>query len=78
MWVSDYRRPGTLVPATEARFLRARGGGSPMGKGLLAGTPGSDDDAFRREMGVEEPPMAWHEVVALTEREGLPGNARTH
>lgn len=34
--VSDYRRPGTLVPVAQARFVRGRPGTSPMGQGWIA------------------------------------------
>lgn len=34
--VSDYRRPGTLVPVAQARFVRGRPGTTPMGQGWIA------------------------------------------
>lgn len=36
VWVTDFRRPATLVPAARARFVQIPGGKSPMGRGILA------------------------------------------
>ena len=36
VWVTDFRRPATLVPAERARFVQVPGGKSPMGRGILA------------------------------------------
>lgn len=36
VWVIDFRRPGTFIPAAGARYLQVPGGKSPMGRGLLA------------------------------------------
>jgi copper chaperone NosL len=43
VWVSDYRHPGSLIPATTATYVQLGAGHSPMGRGLLA--VASDDDA---------------------------------
>ena len=43
VWVSDYRHPGTLIPATAATYVQLGAGRSPMGRGLLA--VASDGDA---------------------------------
>lgn len=67
VWVSDYDRPGTLIPARQARFVRAGGPGSPMGKGLAAFR--SDADARRLSAGAAT--SGWDEVIALVAREGL-------
>ena len=67
IWVSDYDRPGNLIPARRARFLRLGGPASPMGKGLVAFR--SEVDA--RRMAAESPTLGWDEVLALVGREGL-------
>ena len=64
LWVSDYARPGQLIAAERARFLRVEGPGSPMGKGLMAFR--SDDDA--RRVSSAAATSGWTEVVALVER----------
>ena len=43
VWVTDFRRPETLIPAERARFLQVAGGKSPMGRGILA--TATDDGA---------------------------------
>lgn len=68
--VSDFERPGTFLPAAEARYLRAAGPASPMGKGLTAFAPGADSAALRR-VGGDAAPLRWDEVLALVEREGM-------
>lgn len=69
-WVGDFTRPGTLVRADSARFLRTTGPRtSPMGRGLLAVGPGADLSALQRELGGT--PLDWAGVLALMEREGL-------
>ena len=67
LWVSDYTRPGTLIPATSARFLRMSGPGSPMGRGMLA----VGDSAALAPLAARasNPPMTWRDVLALAERE---------
>lgn len=74
LWVSDYRKPGTLIPAREALYIHHEGPGSPMGRGLLA-LPGDADAA-----GVVAPAgdtLGWSAVVQLVSREGLaPGISR--
>ena len=72
-WVTDYEHPGTLVPAADARYLRASGPGSPMGKGLTAFASDADAAALARRYGGE--PMRWEEVLALVGREGMPEGA---
>ena len=71
IWVTDYERPGTLVPAGDATFWRAGGGVSPMGKGLVA-TAGARPPATLSSPGE---PLRWGEVVALVAREGIGGAA---
>jgi len=43
VWVTDFLRPATLVPADRARFVQVAGGKSPMGRGILA--TATDDGA---------------------------------
>jgi copper chaperone NosL len=73
LWVSDYRKPGTLIPAREALYIHHEGPGSPMGRGLLA----LQSDA--NTAGVLAPAgdtLGWSVVVELVSREGLaPGIA---
>jgi nitrous oxidase accessory protein len=67
VWVTDSRRPGTLVLAEQARFVRDRGAhGSPMGLRLIAFA--SDADAMQLGSSASET-IAWAEVVVLVERE---------
>lgn len=40
-WVIDYMHPGTLIPATTARYVKLRPGMSPMGRGLASVAPGA-------------------------------------
>jgi copper chaperone NosL len=84
-WVTDFRHPGTFIPADSARFLRGAGPGSPMGSGLLAVAADADLEALRREIGGE--PLDWPAVLALASRQtpaaptrpGVPGApADTH
>ena len=65
IWVSDFERPGTLVPAAEARYSRASGPASPMGKGLTA-------HASAAGVANGAPSLRWDDVLALVEREGMP------
>jgi len=67
LWVSDYTRPGTLIPATSARFLRVSGPGSPMGRGMLA--VGDSAALAPLQARASDPPMTWRDVLALAERE---------
>jgi copper chaperone NosL len=74
-WVTDYNRPGTLVPADSATFWQVDGGVSPMGRGLLATAGG------RRPAGVADAgaPLDWAAVRALVARDALrPGSAEPH
>lgn len=62
-WVTDWLHPGTLVPASVARYLRRDGPGSPMGKGLQAF--GSLADAEREQQRSGGLTMSWDEVLIL-------------
>ena len=69
VWVSDYSKPGTLMAAPEAVYIRHAGPGSPMGKGLLALAAGSTSGTA----GTVPPgdTLSWSTVVELVRREGL-------
>jgi copper chaperone NosL len=73
LWVSDYARPGTLVPVDSARFHRLVGAGSsPMGKGLVATRRGGTLPADGADAA---PAMAWPDVLALLRAEDMAGEA---
>lgn len=61
VWVSDYARPGTFVPADSAEFRVLRGpAGSPMGKGLVATRGG----AVPASLAGAGPALRWTELLA--------------
>ena len=62
-WVTDWLHPGTLVPASAARYLRRDGPGSPMGKGLEAFASLADAEYEQRRSGGLT--MSWDEVLAM-------------
>lgn len=66
-WVSDFRRPGTLIPADSAVYGRGGGVSSPMGMGLAA-TTGEDPAAAARALGAATP-LRWADVLALVASE---------
>ncbi len=68
LWVSDYRKPGTLIPAREALYIHYEGPGSPMGRGLLA-IPGDADATGALAPAGDT--LGWGAVVQLVSREGL-------
>ncbi|HEX2778353.1 MAG TPA: nitrous oxide reductase family maturation protein NosD [Gemmatimonadaceae bacterium] len=68
VWVSDFARPGTLISAATATFVRASGPASPMGKGLTAFAPGTDSATIERASG-GTPTLRWDDVLALVKRE---------
>ncbi|MEP6731672.1 MAG: nitrous oxide reductase accessory protein NosL [bacterium] len=69
LWVSDYLHPGSLVSAERARFNRASGQSSPMGKGLMAFSSARDAMANRAAGNTQS--FGWSDVLALVQREGL-------
>ena len=70
-----YQKPGTFVPARQARYIHHQGPGSPMGRGLLALQAGSDAASASVPVGDT---LSWSEVVAMVTREGLaPGMTPT-
>jgi copper chaperone NosL len=64
VWVSDYRRPGTLIPATTATYVSLGAGHSPMGRGLLAVT--SDAEAQLIETAAPRVVKRWADLLADT------------
>jgi copper chaperone NosL len=60
-WVTDSTHPGTLVPASTARYLRSTGPGSPMGKGFRAFASGADAEREQQRNGGVT--MSWEEVL---------------
>ncbi|HEU4585116.1 MAG TPA: nitrous oxide reductase accessory protein NosL [Gemmatimonadaceae bacterium] len=68
LWVSDYRKPGTFIPAREALYIHHAGPGSPMGRGLLA-LP--RDAAATGTVAPAGDTLGWSAVVQLVRREGL-------
>lgn len=62
-WVTDYLHPGTLVPASVARYLRSEGPGSPMGKGFKAFASIADADREQRIGGGVT--MSWEEALTV-------------
>jgi copper chaperone NosL len=68
-WVTDFARPGTLMPVEEARFTRVtEGPGSPMGAGFRAYSAAATD--------VPGEPLAWDSILEQsTQRLAQPGSA---
>jgi copper chaperone NosL len=68
LWVSDYTKPGTLIPAREALYIHHEGPGSPMGRGLVAlsGEVNTADAAVPAG-----DTLGWNAVVKLVSRQGL-------
>ena len=62
-WVTDSLRPGTLMPAWVARYLRGEGPGSPMGKGFRAFASVADSEREQRRSGGVT--MSWEEALAV-------------
>jgi copper chaperone NosL len=74
-WVSDYDRPGDLIPASTAHFVRRQGPGSPMGGGLLAFSAAADSATLAARFGGTV--MGWTELQAIAAR-GPIGPDRVH
>jgi copper chaperone NosL len=68
LWVSDYRKPGTLIDARQAVYIHHDGPGSPMGRGLLALREGPDATPNSTPAGDT---LGWSAVVELVSRDGL-------
>ncbi|HEY9448773.1 MAG TPA: nitrous oxide reductase accessory protein NosL [Gemmatimonadaceae bacterium] len=68
-WVSDYKRPGTLISADSATFLRHGGPGSPMGRGFLALAGRADAAALAASLNGDI--LTWSDVLKLVGRDAL-------
>ncbi len=60
-WVTDFRLPGTLIPAQDAIFLRTDSVRTPMASNLLA-VPRSAGDSLRAALGGTL--LDWAQVLA--------------
>lgn len=60
-WVTDLRRPGTLIPAQDAMYLRTDSMRTPMGSHLVA-VPREAADSLRSALGGEL--LDWGAVLA--------------
>ncbi len=60
-WVTDFRHPGTLIPAQDARFLRTDRVQTPMGSNLIA-VPRAAGDSLQAALGGTL--LDWGEVLA--------------
>lgn len=60
-WVTDFRHPGTLIPAQDARFLRTDRVQTPMGSSLVA-VPRAAADSLQAALGGTL--LDWGEVLA--------------
>ena len=67
-FVTDFNRPGTLIQAELATFLRATSLHSPMGRGLVAVPAGSDVAGLAHLLGAGAP-LSWADVLLLVKRE---------
>ena len=75
VWVTDYARPGTLVRADSAYFVRGGETQSPMALGVVAYAD-TDDAARAITRGGQQ--LRWSDVVALVERTGGAPHAALH
>jgi copper chaperone NosL len=62
-WVTDFRRPGELLPATEAFYLRSPKLHSPMGMNFAAFATRKAVEDAAAEFGGQA--LTWNEVVEL-------------
>jgi len=69
VWVTDYARPGTLVPADSAHYVRGGETQSPMGVGIVAY---ADSGLAARAVARGGERLGWSEVVTLVEQTGAP------
>jgi copper chaperone NosL len=60
-WVTDFRHPGTLIPAQDAAFLRTERIRTPMGSNLLA-VPRAAGDSLQTALGGTL--LDWSQVLA--------------
>ena len=60
-WVSDFRHPGTLIPAQDAIFLRTDAVRSPMASNLVA-VPRAAGDSLQAALGGTL--LDWAQILA--------------
>ena len=65
-WVTDITRPGRLIPAQRATYVRRARVGRPMGLGLAALDPQRATERARPEL--SGPTLTWAQVLALVAR----------
>ena len=75
LWVTDYARPGTLVRADSAQYVRGGEAQSPMGLGVVAY---ADSGAAARAIARGGQRLRWTEVVALVEQTGSNPHSAMH
>ena len=68
-WVSDFDRPGTLIPTATALFVRRTGPSAGMGANLLAVAARSDLASVKSRFGVA--PLSWMDIRSLATRGAL-------
>lgn len=71
MWVTDFRAPTRLIPATHAVFLRLQSVGSPMGRGLASVPSREAAVALLRETGASAKAiLSWSDVLRAARGQG--------
>ncbi|MCM2278142.1 MAG: nitrous oxide reductase accessory protein NosL [Oligoflexia bacterium] len=63
LWVSDYLKPGSLIEAGSARFLRSERVQAPMGDGLLASADAEGLRKLQTAIGGEI--LDWNQLLAM-------------
>lgn len=76
LWVTDHERPGTLIDATGAVYLRSDSLRSPMGMNLTAFAGNADTGALRRRFGGAV--LRWPQVLALVQTQSAQPGAGRH
>lgn len=69
VWVSDFDRPGTLIAASRAEFVRKPGPNAEMGAGLFAVSRQSGTASVSDRFGARA--LSWEEIKALAARHEL-------
>ena len=64
-WVSDFTRPGTLLPARQARFMERSGADGGMGRALIA-FAAADTSTMRMRYG--RAPLTWDTIATMARR----------
>lgn len=69
IWVIDFVRPDTLIPAATAHFVQSAAFHTPMGSGIIATADAQAADSLARAS--DGKLLTWTEVLALAERDFL-------